>query len=139
MKGSIEIVDMTVMLAVAVMFVLLMTQIPKILKEFFDQLALSTSKVVVHDLTGMISISAAAPQDIVISYNGLFKEIRYNADLGNREMKVQMIKEGELVGEISSNQYAVSSLQKNIPNCIIFKVSKNRNNFDNNYDFWCDG
>jgi hypothetical protein len=137
MKGSYEITDMVAILAIAVSFIVLWTSIPKIWKEFFDEVALATSKVVAHDLSGIISISAAAPQDILISYKGNLKSINYTVDLKERKMEVEMLIDGKPTGEKSTNLYAVGSFDRHIENCNFFTASKTRNNLDSTFDFWC--
>ena len=135
MKGLMSVADAITLLTIAALFVLLLAIIPKLFSDFFTQLAMSTSEVVARDLAGLITISAAAPKDITISYFGAMKKINYSVDLSQRVVKVDMIRNGKSLNHVYQDTYAVDNLNKNLQNYNSFKIIKRRMGYSNNYDF----
>jgi len=135
MKSQVAPADIITFLVISVIFVLTMSRIPKIYKEFFSVLALSTSDVVAHDLAGLISMSAAAPDDIIIEYHGRSEQINYTVELKDRDITVEMIVDGEPQNRTVENVYAVSDLQGKFEDCKKFEIKKIRTGLDNYYYF----
>lgn len=135
MKAMIPVSDTLTFLAISMIFILIMARIPSIFKEFFSVLSLSTSDVVAHDLAGLISMSAAAPDDITIEYHGRVKQINYTVELKDRNITVEMIIDGEPQERSVVNVFAVSDLQGKFENSKKFEVKKRRSRFDNDYYF----
>jgi len=135
MKAQVSATDTMTLVVISAMFILLMLQIPKVFKDFFDTVATATSQVVASDLAGLISVSAAAPEDIVIVYEGALKQVNYTVDLHDGNITVEMLREGEPIENPSENKYAIVSLQKYIENQKNFEVEKKMIAQVNDYDF----
>jgi len=135
MKAQISATETITFIGIAAMFVLLMLSIPKIFKEFFDTVATANAQVVASDMAGLISVSAVAPEDIIIRYQGVLKDINYTIDLHDGNITVQMLKDGKPISEPSENKYAIIGLQKYIENQKKFEVEKVVTNLINTYDF----
>jgi hypothetical protein len=130
MKGQADIVDMLTVLGLIVCFIMLLMQVPKIYKDVFDMLALSSAEVVSRDIAGLISISAAAPYKATLIYNTTYRETSYTVELKNRQATVTYILKGES-RETATAPYAVDNLNKKIENQKCFMISKDPNyNFD---------
>ncbi|MEM5843926.1 MAG: hypothetical protein QW841_01645 [Candidatus Aenigmatarchaeota archaeon] len=126
MKAQAKIVDMLTVLGLVVCFLILLMQIPKIYKDVFDMLALSSADVVSRDIAGLISISAAAPHKITLIYNTTYKEVSYTVELKDRVATVTYILKGEAQDSVSS-PYAIDNLNTKIENQKCFMVTKDQN------------
>lgn len=135
MKGQINVADALGLLVIAAAFVLILAKIPQIFHDFFTLLALSFSEVVSRDLAGMISISAAAPNEIEIEYRAMVKEFNYTVELRERTINVTMLRDSEAWAPPSLQTYPVDGLNKKIENKRDFKVRKWRIGLDNYFDF----
>ena len=122
-------------MAITALFVIFLIQSPKIFKDFFDAIAKSSAECVAGDLAGLISISAAAPQDIMIKYNATIPKINYTVELDQRNIVVERLSKGKSTGESFTNIYAVDGLQIKIENNNEFIIQKTNTATGNVYVF----
>lgn len=105
-----QVADALAMLAFAALLLLLIPQLMKFWKEFFDTLALASAEVVARDLAGLICASAAAPSNLSLSY-GASSEVEYNVTLKDRQVEVQMLRQGKALGKSAKESYCVDGLE----------------------------
>lgn len=120
-----EIVDLIGGMAIAVIFIVFLTQVPKIFHELFTLLALQNPKNVAKDLAGLISISAAATGNITILYNTSMFNIKYDVQLADRIINVTMIRD-DIKNGPESEYFAVDGINKQINNKAEFEIVKVR-------------
>jgi hypothetical protein len=103
MKGSEALTDTLMIISgIILIFALILTILPKFL-DFLKTAALDSAGLVSKELAELVTVSAAAPFEIQITYNP--SNSKYNLDIKDRLVKT------ELTRETSSVQSAKENLQ----------------------------
>ena len=135
MKAQVSATETVTLVVMSAMYILFILQMPKIFKDFFDEIATANSQVVASDMAGLISVSAVAPEDIVIQYHGIVKDINYTVNLKDGNITVEMLRDGKPLENPSENKYAIVGLNRYIENQKKFEIKKDAVGLVNTYDF----
>jgi hypothetical protein len=129
MEGTIELKVLWMVFLFAIMVILIM-MLPNLAEDLFKMIALASADVVSKDLAGLISISGAAPEKIVITYQTPSKEFFYDVKIKDRIVDVKMIGEGKAVISNATARCAVDpeASFKNVQKFVIEKTMENGKN-----------
>lgn len=135
MKGQAEVTEVILIIAmIATTFFVVINILPMIMDDLGKMLALASGEVVARDISGLTTISGAAPYSIKIFYAPEVEEISYNVEMRKRMVAVDMVRENkECVGTFCKGEgkSAVGNLNKKLQGATQFTITKS---VDNNYN-----
>jgi hypothetical protein len=123
MKAQAKIVDIVGVIATAVIIVVFLAKLPEIIKGYLDLLALHHPEALSRELASLISISAASPEDIKLTYKLEIKGITYDVQVQNRNVTVLAHLNGDTIGP-AWDTCAVDNLNADVKRKIKFLVTK---------------
>jgi len=97
---------------------------PLFFGDLFKSIALSSAEIVARDIAGFISVSAAAPNEIKITYNPS-ESNKYNTVIGDRLVQVTLAIENAKINEKSTAKVAIGDIDEKFNLVNSFEVRKN--------------
>ena len=102
MKGDNTITNTFLIVGSILLILVVVLQIVPIFNEFLSSAALDSSALVSKELAELITVSAAAPNGIYITYNP--SNSKYNIDIKDRIVKVDLINKDNM--QVKSTSFA---------------------------------
>lgn len=117
----IDIIGIFILIVGAVIFIALL--LPSLISDIYGLLAQSSAEVVGRDLAGLITISAAAPNEIIIR-KAFSTKHSYNVEIDSRLVQVKLLTvEYGMKGE-AITKTAIDNLRHQFDNVNYFKIRK---------------
>lgn len=113
----------TVLIAAIVVFFFFYIY-PLFFGDLFKSIALSSAEIVARDIAGFISVSAAAPNEIKITYNPS-ESNKYNTVIGDRLVQVTLAIENAKINEKSTAKVAIGDIAEKFDIVNSFEIRKN--------------
>lgn len=105
MKGADTITDTIIVIGAIILLIALAVAIVPNFLNFLKTTALNGSDLVTKELSELVTISAAAPNEIQITYNP--STLKYNLDITKRIVKTDLLRQASMdVGEIQETSLA---------------------------------
>ncbi len=134
MKGQAQVTEILTTLGIAVLTVSLIFIVPKLLNDFIKMMILAKAEIVARDIAGLITVSGAAPEEIIIHYETPSEDITYNVDIDGRVVNVEMLGEEKII-EKSSSRSGVDP-DTSLKDAKTFTILKIREGQKNTYDIF---
>jgi hypothetical protein len=120
MKGqaAIPVDTLGIIVIAGAMLTLFFITLPQIIDQLWKETNKISADVVSKELAGYITISAAAPHSIEITYNPS-ETTYYNVEINNRLVTVTIAKSGEIYEKTKG----INSIAVDVPRTIVNKVN----------------
>ncbi len=131
MKGASTVNEIILFIGMAAITLSAIVAIPGWINDAARLFALTSAEIVTRDLAGLISISGAAPDKIIITYAIEKEGVSYNVDLQDRVITVVRLSEGSKPSDPAKTTYVIGFVNKIVEDAKTFVVEKK----DGKYDF----
>jgi len=138
MKGNIVTETLWIIGLSILIFLIVFVVIPKFWRSIAETAILSSPDVIVRDLSGLITISGAAPHDITIYYETSTEKYSYNLEVDGKILNLEMISSDDIskqVKEKVSDEILIDP-HTSIFDSRIFTIQKTRDNKQNSYEVY---
>lgn len=125
MKGQAEITEIIIILALAAFTIALIPILLNLIQDFFKIFALASPEIVSRDLAGLMTISAAAPNNITLYYKIYAEGISYDFDSHDRKVNVKLLDEDQKMIKEASSIIPID-ITSSLENVKEFKIIKTR-------------
>lgn len=131
-QAPVEVIGVFILILGAIIFAVKI--LPGLISDLYGQLALFSAEVVARDLAGLITISAAAPNEIVIE-NAFSESYEYDASINDRIVWVKLLTTRYGMKGQANAKIAIDGLDYKTDEPVnYFVISKSVNKTGNVYD-----
>jgi hypothetical protein len=102
MKGDIVTETIWIIALSVMIFLIVFVAVPKFWKDIALTAVLSSPDVVIRDIAGLVTISGAAPHDIIIYYEVPTTKYSYNLQISGRNLTLEMLGEEKIVNKVTA-------------------------------------
>ena len=138
MKGDIVSETIWIIGLSVLIFLIVFVGVPKFWKAIAEEAILSSPDVIVKDISGLMTISGAAPHDITIYYKAPSEKYLYNLEIKGKIVTIEMISSDDITKKIKKavdDDIAVDP-DVRITESRIFTIEKTRYDERNLYDVY---
>jgi len=138
MKGDIVTETLWIIGLSILIFLIVFVIVPKFWKKIAETAILSSPSVIIRDISGLMTISGAAPHDITIYYKAPSEKYNYNLDINGKILTIEMISSEDITKKIKEkvNDEIPVDPQVSITESRIFTIQKTRENEKNLYEVY---
>jgi hypothetical protein len=138
MNGSVVTEVLWIIGLTVLIFLIAFVVLPRFWKDIAQTAIFASPEVIVKDISGLITISGAAPHSIQISYDTNSKKYSYNLDVNQRNITLEMISGEVLAKKVKAKVNDEIPIDPNsyVPDSTTFTIEKTRNDDVNYYEVY---